>query len=356
MILIATAATDHNLRVDDPAQPGGPAYRHPRAKARAAARASVDIDVDPLRSAKTDPRRKVLVERFEDWLVSNTGISLSLLLTDGILLAHTLKAYGKVCFYRGGSAGDYGETINGICDRVRHWRPYFTPAWDIYGRWRDLEPSQRRMVMPAQCLRAATVVALFWGSDRFTGCLLLGFCARLYPSELLLASRSDLVLPCDYLSRYAVAFLKIVDPKARRYLRRQHAKVTDKLVVRFLSALHSRFAPQEPLFGASPAVFNRRWRAVFDFLGVPTTEQDRGITPGTLRGSGATFFFQWTDDISKTAWRGRWLRVRTLESYLQEVASHMLLASLAEPARTRILELDALAPAVLGSAILRLET
>eukprot|EP00971_Amphidinium_carterae_P179667 3563154-Amphidinium_carterae.1 len=43
-------------------------------------------------------------------------------------------------------------------------------------------------------------------------------------------------------------------------------------------------------------------------------------TPGSLRGSGATFFYMCTEDISRLQWRGRWRRLATLEYYLQEAA------------------------------------
>ena len=51
----------------------------------------------------------------------------------------------------------------------------------------------------------------------------------------------------------------------------------------------------------------------------------RGATPGVLRGSGATYFYQQTEHVPLLAWRGRWARQKTLEYYLQEVAAQMLL-------------------------------
>ena len=71
-------------------------------------------------------------------------------------------------------------------------------------------------------------------------------------------------------------------------------------------------------------------------LGVPYTQAERGATPGVLRGSGATFLYLETEDISLVAWRGRWSKVKTIEFYLQEVAAQLLLMQLSSSSRRRI--------------------
>ena len=90
-------------------------------------------------------------------------------------------------------------------------------------------------------------------------------------------------------------------------------------------------------------MLRRRWDAVFSTLGVPVTEDLKGITPKSLRGSGATWLYQRTEEVDKIMWRGRWQQRRTLEHYLQDVAGQLLLVDLAESHRHRIQQLSSLA-------------
>lgn len=76
-----------------------------------------------------------------------------------------------------------------------------------------------------------------------------------------------------------------------------------------------------------------------DHLGIPCKQKDRGATPGVLRGSGATFYYTCTEDLSWVAWRGRWSRQKTLEFYLQEVGAQMLIHELDSWAKARIFPL-----------------
>lgn len=57
-----------------------------------------------------------------------------------------------------------------------------------------------------------------------------------------------------------------------------------------------------------------------EHLGVPCRQKDQGATPRVLRGSGATFYYIATEDLTSVAWRGRWSRLEILEYYLQEVS------------------------------------
>ena len=45
-------------------------------------------------------------------------------------------------------------------------------------------------------------------------------------------------------------------------------------------------------------------------LGVPHRQNDRGATPGVLRGSGATFLYLECEDVQLVAWRGRWAKLK----------------------------------------------
>ena len=138
-------------------------------------------------------------------------------------------------------------------------------------------------------------------------------------------------------------------PKTRRYLARQHRKSTDLTTARFLCWLIGNARSDVPLWPGSSSSFRTRWRHIMSFLQLPYREIDAGLTPGCLRGSGATFFFNHTEDLQRTAWRGGWARQRTMEAYLQEASSHAVLRQAAPAARERIRELAALAPPAMAS-------
>ena len=167
-------------------------------------------------------------------------------------------------------------------------------------------------------------VSLLWGWARFAGLLLLGFCGMLRPDEFLPASRRDLVLPSDRLEVSGDAFPRIAEAKTRRFMRHQHARISDSEVVRFFELSFGPLGRDEPLapYGAS---FRSRWNAVLTQPGVPSHLAASGPTPGSLRGSGAIVFYFQTEDVPRIAWRGRWKKVATLEHYLQEVAAQLLL-------------------------------
>ena len=215
-----------------------------------------------------------------------------------------------------------------MCDRFKHHKPAFAGVWSLLSRWEEEEPSQRGMVLPEALFRAAVALSLAWCWPHFTAALLIGFHALLRPGEFIYMRRRELILPSDLLSSKPFAYIRLLNSKTRRFVLRQHAKITDALSVGFLTAMFAETPFDMQLFGCSPAVFRRRWDLIFSFLHVPTTEADNSVTPKCLRGSGATWLYQETEDIDKIQWRGRWQQRRTLEFYLQDVAGQLLLASL----------------------------
>ena len=116
--------------------------------------------------------------------------------------------------------------------------------------------------------------------------------------------------------------------------RRSHSQVSGPLVFGGL--------PKDtPLFGASQGSFRTRWNRLFSELGVPTSEKHRGVTPKSLRGSGASWLVPTTaEDVSKLLWRGRWQSRRTLEHYLQDVMGQVLLTDLSQDRRDLVLLLS----------------
>ena len=122
----------------------------------------------------------------------------------------------------------------------------------------------------------------------------------------------------------------------------------------FLQALYGCSPADERLLPLTPAMYRTRWNKLFSNLGLPVSEADRGVTPGSLRGSGATWLYYETENIFLIQWRGRWRRVATLESYLQEVAAELTLAAVSQANRDRIVGLASLAAPALQSCIAEL--
>lgn len=170
----------------------------------------------------------------------------------------------------------------------------------------------------------------------------------LHPSEMLALTRRDLVFPADLNHDSSSLYIRVRDPKTARFARRQHSRVDDQSIIRLALSVFGNLQLDEKLFPGSMHVFRRQWNAIMDHLGVPCRQQVHGATPGVLRGSGATYYYTATEDLSWVAWRGRWARVKTLEYYLQEVGSQMLIHELDSWAKARIFPLAEAAPAVLS--------
>ncbi|CAE7435043.1 unnamed protein product [Symbiodinium necroappetens] len=316
-----------------------------RRSAAADDRSKVNLDFSGGLTKVVAARREVLFLEFSRWVEGELKCSFQQVASSGLLLGTALVGYGNALFYSGGPKYVFSETLNAVVDRFKHFRASLGAAWSILTRWEEEEPVERSMVMPEAVFRAAITVALLWQWPHFAAALLVGFHGLLRPGEILKLRRRDLLLPRDLLTCTQVAYVSILGAKTRRFLQRQHAKVSDFCSVKFLDALFGHLPGIVPLFACSPAVFRKRWDLLFGSLGVPTAEDAKGITPKSLRGSGqhGCIMYQMTEDVERIQWRGRWQQCRTLEHYLQEVAGQLLLADLTESHRARILHLAAFA-------------
>ena len=177
----------------------------------------------------------------------------------------------------------------------------------------------------------------------FLAVLLVSFSGMARISEALVLCRKHIVTHLDLLQDDPQIFFNIVNPKTKRLALRQHFKVDDAVIVKYLIWAISNLRNDDPLYDGSPAMFRLRWDRLCQALGLPFGQKDEGITPGCMRGSGATFHYRRCEDIPRLAWRGRWFRVQTLEHYLQEVSGQVLLTRLSEAQRQKLRELSNLA-------------
>ena len=99
--------------------------------------------------------------------------------------------------------------------------------------------------------------------------------------------------------------------------------------------LLGRLQPSQRIWPASPAAFRKRWDAIARALRLPIG-QGSGVTPASLRGGGATAFYELTEDVDRLRRRARWATVQSAEIYIQEVAPYEFLASLPRSTRDQI--------------------
>ena len=322
--------------------------RHRRATALS--RAGTSIDPTANRHPQTNLRREQLLARFQRWLLAELSVILSDLKDFPLLISTALVAYGKCLFYEGIPKYQMVETLNSVVDALPHLRGQLGAVWGLISKWQEQEPIERTMVMPASVFRAAVALALLWDWPLFAAALLLGFHGLLRPNEFLTLKRKHLVLPRDILSNDQICYVAILHSKTRRYVLRQHARISDEVSVGFLDAVFGCYPADSFLFGCSLSVFRNRWGKLFGHLGIPTSEAAKGITPKSLRGSGASWLYHVTEDVGKVLWRGRWQSRKTLEHYLQDIQGQVLLSDLVKDKRQLVFTLASAASGLLLKA------
>ena len=158
----------------------------------------------------------------------------------------------------------------------------------------------------------------------------------LRPVEYLGLLRSDLILPSDRGEEVFDLIVRVRKPKTRRYCHRQHARVTDQMVIALCSAAFAHLPLDGPLTAYTASTFRSALAKLLAYLGIPFGRKFGGPTLASLRGTGATELYLMTEDIAKIAWRGRWRSMTSLERYLQDSAGALLLQQLTPESRALI--------------------
>ena len=284
----------------------------------------------------TSDRMWRCLQAFETWCKDEASTSLSVVLASSESANLALKAYGLHLFRKGLPRYWLVYAITAVQQVCPEYRRALSGAWQVDRKWQLEEPGQCRAVLSAPVLRAILAVALLWGWWTFAGVVALGFGGMLHPNEFLCLCRRDLVFPQDTWMEQHTLYVHIKNPKTARFARRQHVRIDDRSIQLLAWCVFSHLQLEAKLFPASTASFRRQWNCVLDRLEVPRRQAEGGATPGTLRGSGATFEYLETGDISRIQWRGRWAQVKTLEHYIQEVGAQLFLFNLSESSRTKI--------------------
>ena len=273
---------------------------------------------------------------FTVWLEKDFGLSLEAAMSSPQSAALALRAFGLHLYSAGFPRYLLVYAITSIQDRFPEFRTHLAPAWQIDRKWQLAEPGECRPVISQPILQACIALAICWGWYDWAALTAVGFLCMLHPAEMIPLIRQDLVFPADALSPDPVAYVHLRNPKTQRFARRQHARLEDPLVLQWLSALYFDLPLSARLFRGSMYVYRRQWNSILARLGIPHQLANRGATPGVLRGSGATFLYLETEDLSLVSWRGRWSKTKTVEFYLQEVAAQLMLHRLPPWSRDRI--------------------
>lgn len=197
---------------------------------RAARRTTATLQATRVVRKQTLDSREKLLNEFGNWLWSERGVRLSSLLEkkppDPEELCTFLVAYGQEMFSAGRSYGRYAETINSIAAARPLIKKQLTAAWDLAFCWLSDEPHQHHPAMPRSVLLAASSLALMWGWPYVASVLCIGWSGIMRIGEVMVAKRSDLVLPCDTAPGFQSILVKIRNPKTRgRSAKHQSARI-----------------------------------------------------------------------------------------------------------------------------------
>ena len=110
--------------------------------------------------------------------------------------------------------------------------------------------------------------------------------------------------------------------------------------------------PRDLLWPASPSTFRSRYGALGTDVGLPVDrktpmprfEKGEVVDLGSLRTGGATHYWLATGNAPQLQQLGRWLSIRTMGIYLQELAAITLLSRLTKDSRDKLAELHEIAP------------
>ena len=291
-------------------------------------------------TTQTSQRMSTCVNEFCSWLLSTLNIVFNDIAWDVTAAPLAVRAYGMHLFSIGAPRYKFVYCVTGVQDVYPHLRPFLSSAWQVDRKWIQYEPGSCRPVISGPIMRAVCSLAIIWDWTSWLGITLLGFLGMLHPAEFIFLLRSDILLPSDTLVDERVLYIHIRQPKTARFARRQHCKVDDLIVLKFIEKVFGSLHASCRLFPYGVSAYRRRWDSIMARLGVPHSLPTRGCTPASLRGSGATHMYLSFDDLGKVQWRGRWAQLKTLEFYIQEVAAQTIVGKLDPLSRARVKTLN----------------
>ena len=327
-------------------------------RGRADTRSTANLQATRVVRKQTLDSREKLLHEFGRWLWDEKGVRLSTLFAkkppDPEEICAFLVSYGQEMFLAGRSYGRYAETINSIAAARPLIKKQLTAAWDLAFCWLSDEPHQHHPAMPRSVLLASTTLALMWGWPYVASVLCIGWAGIMRIGEVMMARRSDLVLPSDAAPGLHCILVKIRSPKTRgRSAKHQSARIDPIDIVKMVTAVYQNFDGEQPLWPFSPATLRKRFAALMHVLELDVRRgaDQAPFDLGSLRPGGATDLLFETEDSELVRRRGRWLSARVMEIYLQEVLFSTYVGRLPLNVQERIEKLALLFPEVLEQAL-----
>ena len=289
---------------------------------------------------QTSLRMRRCLDAFAIWVHEELHLDFAKVALSAEHLGLALRAYGFHLFRNGHPRYMLVYALTAVQDVYPQHRPFLGGAWQVNKKWEVAEPGECRPVVSLPIFRAAISVGILWQWFQWVGITLLAFAGMLHPSEFVCLERRHLMLPRDTLFTTNALYIHLKNPKTSRFARQQHVKISDPDVIQYVDYHFGSLELSQRIYNASISAYRNQWTAIMTKLGVPCKMHDKGVTPGSLRGSGATQMYLQTENIPLICWRGRWARVKTLEFYLQEVSAQVLLHSLSSASRALIERLN----------------
>ena len=218
-----------------------------------------------------------------------------------------------------------------ILSAQTHWfhlRHHIPRPWDAIRSWQLTIKKGNRVPCPLILVRAIFGLGLSVALEcknlgRFILPLIvlvrLGFWCMLRPGEIVLLTVGDVLFHND------VAVIAIRNPKNKRFFgRSQFVVLRDVQTVAWLRWLCSGLPSSIKLFPSNAAVFRQFFKLMLDKLGAAHL----GLTPASLRPGGCTHSFLEGVSIGQIRFMGRWASDNSLNCYIQEAMSILVIAQM----------------------------
>ncbi|OLP79200.1 hypothetical protein AK812_SmicGene40547 [Symbiodinium microadriaticum] len=224
-------------------------------------------------------------------------------------------------------------------------------AWDLAFAWLSEEPHAHHRALPRGVLLAVVSAALCWGWLREAALFMLAWTGLLRIGEAVSATRRDLILPSDAAPGTTFALLQIRAPKTRgRAAKHQASHIDPPDAVQLLELAFGHLQPSARLWPMSSGALRRRFRLLQSRFGLVNTDGSPHFDLSSFRPGGATWMLHCTENPDLVRRRGRWLSLRVMEIYLQEVEAITYLPSLSADQRDFLKLMAESFPALLRKA------
>ncbi|CAE7365687.1 mok12, partial [Symbiodinium necroappetens] len=186
-------------------------------------------------------------------------------------------------------------------------------------------------------------ISLLWGWFDVAGILAICWGGLARVGEAMAAKRRDLVLPDDVGAECgadgSMILMAVMEPKTRfKAARHQCVKVDQPQLVKLIRTAFYHLKADEKLWPRSGATLRARFQKLLAALGIPTNAvaNVRDFDLASLRAGGATWLMGSSESPDLVRRRGRWVTLRVMEIYIQEVAAMMFLPRLEPELRQHI--------------------